>query len=277
MHTTASDGRLTPADLVARAAAAGLGTISITDHDTVSAIDEAAASAASVGMRVVPGIEVTAVHEGRDVHVLGYFFDHHDPVFLAFLDEQRARRVARAREIGARLAALGAPIDVEALVAAARPGTAIARPLLARLLVSAGHVSSVQEAFDRFLASGQAAFVPRTGSSPAAVVTAIHAAGGLASLAHPGVTRKDELIEPLVSAGLDAIEVIHSDHPPETEARYRDLARALGVLVTGGSDFHGESAQPGSGRERRATLGVSRLPSADFRALEARAAEARAS
>src|SRR5262249_34906308 len=153
--------------------------------DTVAAIDEATTIAMRDGVRVVPGIEVTAVHAERDVHVLGYFFDHRDRAFLAFLEEQRSRRVTRAREIGARLEALGAPIDVEELVASARPGATIARPLLARLLVSAGHATSVQDAFDRFLAAGQPAFVPRTGSSPIEVVAAIHAAGGLASLAHP--------------------------------------------------------------------------------------------
>lgn len=277
LHTTASDGRLSPAALVARAAAAGLRTISVTDHDTVAAIDETAAIAAVSGLRVIPGIEITAVHDARDVHVLGYFFDHRDAAFLTFLEQQRSRRVARAREIGSRLAALGAPIDVEALVATARPGTSIARPLLARLLVSAGHASSVQDAFDRYLAAGQPAFVPRTGSSPAEVVAAIHAAGGLASFAHPGVTRKDEIIEPLVGQGLDAIEVYHSDHPPDVVAKYRAMAETLGVLTTGGSDFHGEAAGLGSGRERRDTLGVVSLPEAALAALEARVAVVRAS
>ncbi|MFN2446533.1 MAG: PHP domain-containing protein [Vicinamibacterales bacterium] len=275
LHTTASDGRLTPGALVARAAAAGLRTISVTDHDTVAAIDEVARLADVEGMRVVSGTEITAVHDSRDVHVLGYFFDHHDRALLAFLDEQRARRVARAREIAARLDSLAVPIDLDRLLTSVPEGGAIARPLLARLLVEAGHVASVQDAFDRFLADGRPAFVPRTGHSPEAVVGVIHAAGGLASFAHPGVTRQDPLIAPLVAHGLDAIEVYHSDHPPETRAKYGALAETLGALVTGGSDFHGESEAAGSGRERRAALGEVHLPAADFSALEACAAAGR--
>jgi predicted metal-dependent phosphoesterase TrpH len=278
LHTTASDGRLTPAELVAKAAAAGLRIISVTDHDTVAAIDEATGLAQAMGMRVVPGVEITAVNEARDVHVLGYFLDHHDATLLSFLDAQRARRRGRAREIITRLAALGLALDADELIAraASRPAAAVGRPQIARALVAAGYVASVQEAFDRFLATGRPAFVPRTGCSPTDVVDAIHAAGGLASFAHPGVTCKDELIAPLAARGLDAIEACHSDHPPGTEAHYRTLASLFGLVVTGGSDFHGESAAVGSGRERRAMLGDVHLPAEDFAALEARAARARA-
>lgn len=272
LHTTASDGRLTPSELVALAATAGLRTISVTDHDTVAAIDETTRLAEARGMHVVPGAEITAVDGGRDVHILGYFFDRRDPALVAFLDEQRARRVVRARQIADRLADLGVPIDVEALIASARSGASIARPQIARLLVAAGHVASMQEAFDRFLAAGQPAFVPRTGCTPAEVVDAIHAAGGLASFAHPGVTKKDELIAPLVAHGLDAIEVFHSDHSADERDRYGALATMLGVLVTGGSDFHGEVVTPGTERGRRSTLGTVSLPPDRFAALEARAA-----
>lgn len=284
LHTTASDGRLTPAELVRRASAAGLSTIGVTDHDTVAAVDEATRLAAAVGMRVVPGIEITAVHEQRDVHVLGYFFDSRHPGLARFLEAQRALRVSRLREIGARLARHGVPVDIEGVLlpAAERPGTSVGRPLIARALVAAGHVASMQEAFDRYLAAGQAAFVPRTGRTPAEVVAILHAAGGIASLAHPGVTARDAIIEPLVETGLDAIEVYHSDHPPETTAAYLALARRLGTGISGGSDFHGEPpASPGSAGPRRgtrgtrATLGVVSLPREDFAGLE-RIATARA-
>jgi len=276
MHTTASDGRLTPAELVARVSAARLTTISVTDHDTVAAIAEVTAAATASGIRVVPGIEITAVEQGRDVHVLGYFFDPAHQGLAAFLVNQRALRVSRVRAIAARLAALNMVIEVDDLLtkAATRPGSSVGRPQIARELVRAGHVSSVQEAFDLWLASGRPAFMPRTGPGPADVVRMIHEAGGIASFAHPGVTKRDELLAPLVEAGLDAIEVYHSDHTPEDTAAYRRVAARLGILVTGGSDFHGEDpsfAKATEGRRaRRTVLGAVVLPDADLAALELR-------
>ena len=275
MHTTASDGRLAPAELVARAAAAGLKTISVTDHDTVAAVNDVVAAAAAFGIRVVPGIEITAVQDGRDVHMLGYFFDAASERLAAFLVGQRERRVARVREIAARLAAANVIVDVEPLIhaAAARPGSSVGRPQIAREMVRAGQAGSVQEAFDTWLASGRPAFVPRTGPDPAAVIDVIHDAGGVASFAHPAVTRRDDLIEPLVSRGLDAIEVYHSDHKPEDTASYRRMAKRLGALASGGSDFHGDEKKPE--RAHRSVFGVVVLPAADFAALEARSRSAR--
>jgi 3',5'-nucleoside bisphosphate phosphatase len=272
LHTNASDGRLPPAELVGRAAAAGLKTISVTDHDTVAGVEEAAHTAGASGLRLVPGIEITAVHQERDVHVLGYFIDVDHQPLAAFLERQRAFRVSRLREIGTRLAALGAPLEVEGVLeeAAARPGSSVGRPLLARALVEAGHVETLQEAFDRFLGSGMAAFVPRAGSPPGHVVEVIHAANGIASLAHPGVTARDELIEPLVNAGLDAIEVYHSDHSPEQQRAYVALAGRYGLAVSGGSDYHGDAAANGP-KPRRVTLGRVSLPADAFQELEARA------
>lgn len=275
LHTTASDGRLAPAELVARAAAAGITTMSVTDHDTVAALAEAGVEAAARGIRFIAGIEITSVADERDVHLLGYFFDPASPALLTFLEGQRAQRVARVREIGARLATLGMPVDVESMVTAAatRPGTSIGRPQVARALVAAGHVASVAEAFERWLATGLPAFVPRTGPSPATVVAAIQAAGGVASFAHPAVTRRDALIGPLAESGLDAIEVYHSDHMPEDVQLYRGLAQRLGILVSGGSDFHGEDplAPVERSRARRSTLGAVMLPPDDLAALEQRA------
>jgi predicted metal-dependent phosphoesterase TrpH len=222
------------------------------------------------GLRVVPGVEITAVDDGRDVHMLGYFVDHHDEALVRFLGRQRGLREERAREIGRRLAALGVPIDMETLLEHARatPGTSIARPWLARELVRAGHVASIQEAFDRWLAHGQPAFVPRIGPSPFDILEVVHAAGGIVSFAHPGVTRKDGLLPPLAEAGLDALEVHHSDHTLEMRVFYAGLAGSLGLATSGGSDFHGYG-------ETRATLGSVHLPPDEFATLEARAAAAR--
>ena len=272
MHTTASDGRLTALELVDRVAAAGLTTISVTDHDTLASLDEVRTAAEKKGISVINGIEVTAIDHGRDVHMLGYFFDAGSQPLAALLMSQRALRVMRVREIATTLAKLSMPIDVESLLlaAAARPGSSIGRPQIAREMVRAGHVQSVQEAFDKWLANGQPAYVPRTGPSPSEVVGCIHQAGGVASLAHPAVTKRDELIKPLVDRGLDAIEVYHSDHTPDDVISYRGLAGRLGVLITGGSDFHGEEGKPE--RAHRAILGAVTLPAADFDRLRESAA-----
>lgn len=257
---------MSPAELVARAAAAGLTTISVTDHDTVAAIAEATAVAAAANMRVVPGIEMTAVDEERDVHMLGYFFDPSDRALAEFLAAQRAHRLERVREIGARLEALGVPISVDRLIAraAGRPGASVGRPAIARALWKAGFVSSMQEAFDRYLASGRPAFVPRSGSAPGEVIDVIHRAGGLASMAHPGVTRQPQLMAALVDRGLDAVEVYHSDHPADVRQELAAFAVRHGLLVTGGSDFHGDD-----GRDR--PLGGVTLPADEFARLRSAA------
>ena len=262
LHTTASDGRLSPAQLVARASAAGLTTISVTDHDTVAAIGEVTELAKGVNIRVVAGIEITAVDDGRDVHMLGYFFDTASAPLAGVLQRQRSLRVSRVREIGAKLATLGMVVDVESvlLAAAARPGSSVGRPQVARELVRAGYVASVHDAFDKWLATGRPAFIPRTGPSPAAIVDVIHEAGGVASMAHPGVTKRDELIGPLVERGMDAIEIYHSDHTLDDQRHYELIAHRYDLLVTGGSDFHGEET-------RRNTLGMVTLPPAAFDAL----------
>ncbi len=164
------------------------------------------------------------------------------------------------------------PIDVEGvlLAAAARPGSSVGRPQVARALVRAGHVPSVQDAFDRWLATGRPAFVPRTGPAPADVIETIHGAGGVASFAHPGVTRRDELIGPLVEQGLDAIEVYHSDHTAEDVVAYRGLAVRLGALVSGGSDFHGEDPSRNSAYGSRRQGGTKRADRSDPRSAPSR-------
>ena len=200
--------------------------------------------------------------DGRDVHVLGYFIDIASPQLRDFLARQRRDRLRRVHEMGERLAALGVPVDVAPIAADAARGRSVGRPQVADALLSAGHVTTRNEAFDRFLQSGGPAYVPRHGAPPHEVIEIIHGAGGLASLAHPGVSRRDDLLPALVDAGLDALEARHSDHDAATEARYRELARQMKILVTGGSDFHG-----GDAGHRVSTLGQVTLPREDFEAL----------
>jgi predicted metal-dependent phosphoesterase TrpH len=244
LHTTASDGRCTPAELVARAAAAGVTVMAATDHDTTAGIADVRAHAERRGILAVPGIEITAVEDGRDVHMLGYFFEPANPALDEFLAVQRATRVARISAIAERLASLGMPIDVGPLLAdaARQKGQSIGRPKVARAMIDAGYVADTREAFDIWLGRGGPAFVERAGPTPEDVISILHRAGGLVSLAHPGRSDMDVRLPALRDAGLDAIEVYHSDHDAIAVARYERVARDLGVLVSGGSDFHGDPA-----------------------------------
>ena len=251
LHTTASDGRCTPLELVDRAAAAGVTAMAVTDHDTTAAVAEVRAAAHARGIEAVSGIEITAVESGRDVHILGYFVDPRNSQLAGFLARQRAQRIARVQAVGDRLAQLGLPIDIIPMVAKAREddGRSIGRPQIARAMVAAGYVADTRDAFDRWLATGRPAFVPRAGAPPEEVIAILHGAGGLASLAHPGQTAVDARISAYSLAGLDAIEVYHPDHDAASIARYRELASRLTLLMTGGSDFHGDPShgvEPGS-------------------------------
>lgn len=266
LHTTASDGLLAPAALVARARAAGLAIISVTDHDTVAGLAEAAEEAGRAGIRLVPGIEITAIERGRDVHVLGYFLDPDSAVLGGFLGAQRRERRGRVVAIAARLAGLGCPIDVERLLARATvAGRSIGRPAVADALVEAGFASGRDDAFERLLGAGRPAFVPRRGVPGAEVIRIIHQAGGIASLAHPGLLQMDDLLPVLAAAGLDAVEVWHSDHTAADEARYTEAADRLGLGRSGGSDFHGDGVHRGS------RIGAVALPPSEFARLESRA------
>jgi predicted metal-dependent phosphoesterase TrpH len=265
LHTTASDGTLSPAALVDRARAAGLTTIAVTDHDSIAGLAEARDAAARCGLTLVNGIELTAVEHGRDVHVLGYFFDPADRPLNDFLELQRVDRVRRVRVMTERLAAAGARIDPEPIIRqAVAQGRSVGRPHVAAALLAAGHVQTVNEAFDRYIGKDGPAFVARLGATATEVVRLVMSASGLASLAHPGTTKMDDLIPGLAAAGLAALEVRHPDHDPGAEQKYRALASRLGLAVSGGSDFHGDA------RHHRTGLGAVTLATADYAALLAR-------
>ena len=265
LHTTASDGALAPASLVARAAAAGITTLAVTDHDTTGGLDEARAAAGALGLRLVNGIEVTAVEGSRDVHVLGYFFDPANAALRSFLEAQSGDRIRRVTEMAEQLALLGAAIDVDPIVRhGLASGRSVGRPHVAAAHVAAGHVRTRDEAFERFLENGRPAFIPRRGASPDEVIGIITRAGGVASLAHPGLAGMDAILPRLSTAGLHALEVRHTDHDAETEARYRKVAAELGLAVSAGSDFHDDTGR------RRCGLGQITLSAQEFAALEAR-------
>ncbi len=263
-HTTASDGRLSPAALVARAAAARVTVLAVTDHDTVAGCAAAAEACASAGIEFVTGIEITAVQDATDVHVLGYFFDRASPALLEFLAEQRKRRIERIRQILERLASLDMPLDADAVLRPASEDShrSAGRPWVARALVAAGYVKTTNMAFELWLSRGRPGFVPRLAAAPAEVFDRIHAAGGIASIAHPGLNRRDDWLDDFAASGLDALEVYHTEHDADATARYRAAALRLNLAITGGSDFHGDDSH---GPPRPGTVS---LPHDDYDALK---------
>ncbi len=264
-HTTASDGQLTPVALVELAREIGLETIAITDHDTTAGIT-AAQAAAPPGFRVIPGVELSAEDANGDVHMLGYHLDITHEVFQRRLEEFRIRRYHRAQAMVDKLATLGIQLDWQRVEAQA-DGGAIGRPHIARAMMEAGYVASVKEAFERYISNDGPGYVSRQRLSPEESIEMIHMAGGVAVLAHPiFVADYAVMIERLRPAGLDGIEVAYPNHSPELEAELREIAQRHGLLITGGSDFHGPNI-PG-----KAMLGSVHAPSGSLEPLEARAA-----
>lgn len=243
LHTTFSDGSLSPGEVLALANKAGVTALAITDHDTVDGLPEAIEAGASMGIEVIPGIEISSSYDGAELHILGYFLDWQAPSLLTRLARLRTSRHQRNPRIIHKLNELGLALTYDEVKALA--GTdSVGRPHIARVLMEKGYVRSAKEAFDRFLAEGAAAYVPRELPDPAEVMAWIRAAKGLPVLAHPAWVKASEdgllrLCEKLSAQGLMGIEVHYSTNKPAQTLQYLNVARRLNLLVTGGSDFHG--------------------------------------
>jgi 3',5'-nucleoside bisphosphate phosphatase len=248
-HTIHSDGTFTPTESVKLALERGLTALSISDHDSTEGLGEAVEAADGTGLEIVPGVEFSTELDGQSVHVLAYWVDLDHEEFQAELTRLRKERFRRGERMVERLRELGYPITFERVRQIAEGGN-IVRPHVAQALVEAGVVDRIDEAFTHeFIGSGGRAHVPKRALHPRRAVALIKRAGGLAVIAHPGLWREglgvgDEVIEELVAGGLDGIEAAHPDHTPEMEARYRAMARALGVVATGSSDCHGTRYDP---------------------------------
>jgi 3',5'-nucleoside bisphosphate phosphatase len=217
--------------------------LAITDHDIMTGVEEAITAGKHCGIEVIPGVEISSIIGQSELHILGYFLDWQDPVLHERLKTLRDSRHRRNPQIIERLQALGINITYEEVRSLAGSDS-VGRPHIARALMDKHVVSSAKEAFDRFLADGKPAYVPRDLPSPAEAIQWITAAGGLAVLAHPTwVKLADrsliELVRELKAAGLDGVEVYYSTHAARQTREYLSLAQQLGLLVTGGSDFHG--------------------------------------
>ncbi|MFF4358367.1 PHP domain-containing protein [Streptomyces sp. NPDC001604] len=242
-HSTASDGTDTPAELVRNAAAAGLDVVALTDHDSTRGYAEAIA-AVPAGLTLVTGAELSCRVDGVSMHMLAYLFDPEEPALLAERELVRDDRVPRAKGMVAKLNGLGVPVTWEQVERIAGGGS-VGRPHVATALVELGVVPTVSEAFtEDWLADGGRAFVEKHETDPFEAIRLVKAAGGVTVFAHPGASKRgrtvpESTIAEMAAAGLDGIEVDHMDHDEETRARLRGLAKELGLLTTGSSDYHG--------------------------------------
>jgi predicted metal-dependent phosphoesterase TrpH len=265
VHTTASDGTLSPSEVVALSKSMGLIAVAITDHDTVAGLAEGLATAHSI--EVISGVELSVQTKPGSIHIVGLWLDYDNPTLTLRLEELRNSRSKRNTLIVARLVDLGMPVTMEEL-AAISGGDVIGRPHFAEALLRHGYISSTEQAFDQFLTRGRPAYVERMRLTPSEAFALFHQAGGIAVLAHPGhINLEPEELEQKLyrwkKQGLDALEVYYPDHSPEQIAFFQELARRVGLAESGGSDFHGAN-------RTAVTLGAAHAPADILPGLRAR-------
>lgn len=265
-HSTASDGARAPREVVAAAHAVKLAAFALTDHDTIAGLDDATAAGAALGIRVICGVELSAVEGDLETHILGLHLS--DLTELEHrLASLRDMRINRARRIVDRLNQLGIALSFDAVLKHAAGGS-IGRPHVARALIAAGHASDFREAFERFLGNGKAAFVPKDKLPLADAIGLIHRAGGLAVLAHPGQLGTRERVSALAAIGLDGLEILHPSHSWDDSQKLDALAAEFALVRSGGSDWHG-------GADGSRSLGMMRVPAQWLADQDARVAARR--
>lgn len=263
-HTTASDGLLSPAELVRLALAKGLTAVGITDHDTVAGLEEAINTGYTQGIIVIPGVELSTEWDEREIHILGYNIDWQNESLLSFLETMRQARRQRNLRMIVRLQELGYDISM-AEVEQKTSGEAVGRPHIAEVLVQKGYAPSIESAFNTLLKRGKAAYVPRAKILPSRAIKLILAAQGVPVLAHPGLSQADGLIPYLVDNGLQGIEAYYPQHDAFATSHYLELAARYNLVVTGGSDFHGYEG------DNHADLGACQVSIAELKQLQRRA------
>ncbi len=244
-HSTASDGSFSPEALVREAVDAGVAALALTDHDSVNGVEEALQAGKTYGLEVIPGVELSTDYFGEEVHVVGLFIDHENEALRAQLHRFVEERDGRNEKIIDRLKETGFDISVED-VYSRNPGSVISRPHIARYLVETGQAPDVQFVFDHYIAAGARCYVERYKITPVEAVGVIHAAGGLAVLAHPCLYHLSQetlvcLVKEMKEAGLDGIEALYARNREGDEERFRQIAADFCLLLSGGSDFHGAS------------------------------------
>jgi predicted metal-dependent phosphoesterase TrpH len=255
VHSTASDGSLPPEAVVDRARSAGLAAIALTDHDTVAGVPAAVAAGERVGLRVVGGCEFSCAAPWGEMHVLGYFLPSQSAELETFLERRRADRVRRGREMVSRLQNLGVRLEFEDVLLQSKGG-AVGRPHVARAIVRHGAALGISDAFDRYIGRGRPAFVEKILPSFRDVADVVHSVRGMVSVAHLKERGTRSFLERLKREGLDAVEIRHPSHDPDLRSRLTGIALRLGLLRTGGSDWHGDP-EPG---ETHGALGSQEVP-----------------
>ncbi len=238
LHTTHSDGALSPEQLVKKAYEVGLTTIAISDHDNVAAVDEAIEWGKTLGVDVLPGLELSVTMGEKDIHVLAYLFDHKNPTLLEYLSFFRRERLKRAERIVEKLNRINVTIDMEAVLEQAGDGS-VGRPHIANAMMEQGFIGSYHEAFSKYIGTGGPAYEKKYQVSPKEAFQLISKSGGLSFLAHPGKYTTDVELSELIAMGLDGIEIVHPSHDKERQAFYRSVVDQYFLLESGGSDFHG--------------------------------------
>jgi predicted metal-dependent phosphoesterase TrpH len=264
-HTKASDGSLTARELVREAVKHGVRVLAITDHDSTDGLNDAIDEAKKYPpLTIVPGIEINCDVDGGEIHILGYFIRYETDWFQEFLRSQRQERIQRIYRIAERLAELGMPIDPQEVFDLVQEGSA-GRPHVAQVMVKRGYVKSLREAFDKYLKAGGPANVSRRRLTPNEAIEMIRKVGGVPVLAHPGLADLDDRIPEMVKAGLQGIECYYQEHSATQTAHYLQVCKDVGLVATGGSDYHG----PHLGRPN--PLGVPNVPLSAYEALKSRA------
>lgn len=238
LHTTASDGSLSPGQVVELAANLGLNAIAISDHDTVEGINEALAFAEKLSTRVIPAVELSSRYNSRDMHILGFFIDYKSRILDEALRFLRKARVERAEKIVVCLQGEGLDITFDEVLEMAG-GASVGRPHIARVLLKNNQISRISEAFIKYLKRGAPCYIDKFVYSPSQAISLIHEVGGVAVFAHPGLAGLDEHIPEFAAMGLDGIEAYHIEHAPDTVQHYLKIAKDHNLVVSGGSDCHG--------------------------------------
>lgn len=245
LHTNKSDGLLTPTELVRLASEKNLKAIAITDHDSIDGIREALDAGNILGLEVIPGVEFNTDADNGELHILGYFIDHHNEELAGFIKRLKSARFERVRNMVEKLRGMGIGISLESILLKAEDKAALGRPHIARALVEMGYAESIKDAFSKYIGAGCPAYVARYKLKPSEAIRLIKTAGGVPVLAHPGLLSSPLYIDMCINAGIQGIEVYHSKHTKLKAEKFIKIAKDFSLVPTGGSDCHGECTASG--------------------------------